>query len=256
MNVIIDISNNIEEKECRICFESTNVEDLISPCYCRGTSKWVHHSCLQTWRENSENQDARIKCMECNYEYNLISTNVPENIPFLKHFIDDNDQIKGKYTSAYLFLLLYSLMSYPILFEPLEKYNNYVSIDILNYYQPNNKKIFLDFIKINDFYYMLYYYSLNLSINNNIIYFIIIMNLFCNIKYKRYFFRNIFLDFYKNIIFLNLAYIFYFLFFICDLNGTFILLNFTMQLLNYYTTRKLLLKMNYIIKNINANNCD
>ena len=31
----------MEERECRICFENDNPEDLISPCLCDGTSKWV-----------------------------------------------------------------------------------------------------------------------------------------------------------------------------------------------------------------------
>ena len=256
MSIIIDISSNIEEKECRICFESTNSEDFISPCFCRGTSKWVHHECLQTWRENSENQEAKIKCMECNYEYNLLPTNIPENIYILKFFIDDNDTIKGKYTTFFIFYLFYCLLSFPLVLEPIEKYDNFVSINMLNYFEPSNKKIFLNFIKNNDFYYTMYFYSLNLNIHNNILYFAFILNLYFNIKNKRVFFYNIFIDFYRNIILLNLAYLFYFLFFYLELNGTYILLNFTMQILNYYTTKKILLKINYIIKDININNCE
>ena len=253
---IIDISSNIEERECRICFESTNVDDFISPCLCRGTSKWIHYKCLQTWRTNSDNQEARIKCMECNYEYNLIQTNIPENIKFLKNFIDENDEIKGKYTTSYICLLFYCLMTYPLILEPIEKYDNYTSIYILNYFEPNNKKIFLDFIKNNDFFYMIYFYSLNLNIHNNILYFILITNLFFNIKNKNKFFYNISLDFYRNIIIINLSYLFYFLFYFLESTGTYILLAFTMQVVNYYTTRRLLLKMNYIIKDINTNHCE
>lgn len=34
------------EKACRICFESG---DLISPCVCTGSSKYVHNRCLEQW---------------------------------------------------------------------------------------------------------------------------------------------------------------------------------------------------------------
>lgn len=58
----------MEERECRICFSEDNSENMISPCYCRGTSKWVHHECLNKWR-NSRNTNANKKCTECNFKY-------------------------------------------------------------------------------------------------------------------------------------------------------------------------------------------
>ena len=37
--------------ECRICFEIETYDDpFISPCRCKGTSSYVHKSCLNTWR--------------------------------------------------------------------------------------------------------------------------------------------------------------------------------------------------------------
>ena len=59
--------------ECRICFEEENVNDdnnpFISPCACKGTSKYVHKKCLDTWRNTNRGRDAYYKCMECNQEY-------------------------------------------------------------------------------------------------------------------------------------------------------------------------------------------
>ena len=68
-----DTENNLEEtteetteetiyeiiqpnKECRICFENYETVDneLIYPCYCSGTSKYVHRECLEKWREAPE----------------------------------------------------------------------------------------------------------------------------------------------------------------------------------------------------------
>ena len=57
---------------CRICFdieEETN--PFISPCSCNGSSKYVHSSCLNKWRNISTNEEARTKCMECHTKYVL-----------------------------------------------------------------------------------------------------------------------------------------------------------------------------------------
>tara|TARA_B100001093_G_scaffold518889_1_gene605420 strand:+ start:1019 stop:1891 length:873 start_codon:yes stop_codon:yes gene_type:complete len=60
---------NLENKECRICFDNDVNSDFISPCLCNGTSKYVHISCLNTWRKINMNKDAYNRCMECKYEY-------------------------------------------------------------------------------------------------------------------------------------------------------------------------------------------
>ncbi|XP_051148064.1 uncharacterized protein LOC127263131 isoform X2 [Andrographis paniculata] len=38
-----------DQPQCRICFDSEG-EDLIAPCHCKGTQKYVHRSCLDYWR--------------------------------------------------------------------------------------------------------------------------------------------------------------------------------------------------------------
>lgn len=254
MNIILDISNNTE-RECRICFESTNGDDLISPCLCRGTSKWIHHSCLQTWRENSENDDARVKCMECNYEYNLITVNIPENIEIIRFFITENNEIKHKYTGIYIFFLFYCLISFPIVLEPIELSDNYMSIDMLNFYNQRDKEIFLNYIKRNDFFYMLYFYSLNLNININILYFLLLLNLCFNVKYKKIFFQETFVIFYKNILLTNIVYFFYYIFFYFESLGPYIFSQFMVQILNYHTIKSLFIKMDKVIKKINIEHC-
>lgn len=51
---------------CRICFES-EPPDLISPCDCNGTIKWVHRECLETWIKASGSKECEI----CKKEYNM-----------------------------------------------------------------------------------------------------------------------------------------------------------------------------------------
>ena len=49
-------------KECRICYENEkeNKKKLISPCACNGTSKYIHHLCLEKWRNKNKNQEALL----------------------------------------------------------------------------------------------------------------------------------------------------------------------------------------------------
>src|SRR6056300_910834 len=60
----------IEENECRICFEEETPENpFIWPCRCKGTSRYVHESCLDKWRYESVGTPAFEICMECRYKY-------------------------------------------------------------------------------------------------------------------------------------------------------------------------------------------
>jgi len=54
---------------CRICFEGG--EDLIAPCRCAGTSKWIHRSCLNRWRISGSNPRSLTNCCECGFQYEL-----------------------------------------------------------------------------------------------------------------------------------------------------------------------------------------
>lgn len=54
---------------CRICFEGGG--DLIAPCLCKGTSKWVHRACLDRWRVRGSNPRALTECCECGFQYHL-----------------------------------------------------------------------------------------------------------------------------------------------------------------------------------------
>jgi hypothetical protein len=54
-NILNDMENCDEFKECRICLDDEKDDNkLIVPCKCKGTQKYVHIKCLQTWRETPE----------------------------------------------------------------------------------------------------------------------------------------------------------------------------------------------------------
>ena len=57
--------------ECRICLESEEEEkgELISPCVCAGSQKYIHRSCLNRWRDGNRDGPAFTNCELCKYEY-------------------------------------------------------------------------------------------------------------------------------------------------------------------------------------------
>lgn len=65
---------NIDQSQCRICLDIGG-EDLIAPCYCKGTQKYVHRSCLDNWRSTKEGF-AFSHCTECRAVF-ILRANVP-----------------------------------------------------------------------------------------------------------------------------------------------------------------------------------
>lgn len=63
------------EKFCRICNESSQLskEQLINPCICKGSIKYIHESCLKMWIEKKKNEKTfKPNCEFCNTEYYLV----------------------------------------------------------------------------------------------------------------------------------------------------------------------------------------
>lgn len=58
-----------DQIQCRICLE-TDGRDFITPCKCKGTSKYVHRACLDHWRAVKEGF-AFAHCTTCKAPYHL-----------------------------------------------------------------------------------------------------------------------------------------------------------------------------------------
>lgn len=59
-----------EPPQCRICLDYAGDEELIAPCRCKGTQKYVHRSCLDNWRAVKEGF-AFAHCTECRTLFHL-----------------------------------------------------------------------------------------------------------------------------------------------------------------------------------------
>ncbi|ESW22831.1 hypothetical protein PHAVU_005G185000 [Phaseolus vulgaris] len=76
-NVRVDETCNLviaDQPQCRICLDIGG-EDLIAPCHCKGTQKYVHRSCLDNWRSTKEGF-AFSHCTECRAVF-ILRANVP-----------------------------------------------------------------------------------------------------------------------------------------------------------------------------------
>lgn len=62
---------NYKIRECRICYNLDNINNLISPCLCNGTMKYVHLDCLNKFIDTTDNEIFKYDCYICNYSYSF-----------------------------------------------------------------------------------------------------------------------------------------------------------------------------------------
>ncbi|EJW03604.1 hypothetical protein EDEG_02072 [Edhazardia aedis USNM 41457] len=82
-------SSNLHTSEellplCKICFMHlnpvTNKNDLITPCGCKGSIKYVHNTCLKLWRFKGKQLKEIKKCEQCCLPYNVDTDRLPTKI--------------------------------------------------------------------------------------------------------------------------------------------------------------------------------
>ncbi|XP_037951491.1 E3 ubiquitin-protein ligase MARCHF5 [Teleopsis dalmanni] len=76
-NNIGNNSTNETERTCWICFateEDNRLAAWVQPCKCRGTTKWVHQSCLYRWVDEKQRGNAlrAVSCQQCQTEYIIV----------------------------------------------------------------------------------------------------------------------------------------------------------------------------------------
>ena len=66
---------------CRICLaDELDRADVIAPCSCMGSSKFVHRECLDMWRTTQQDR-AFSRCTECLTDFRLIPVHAEEDDP-------------------------------------------------------------------------------------------------------------------------------------------------------------------------------
>jgi len=65
-------------RECRICLSDEDAKNLIAPCLCKGSARWIHRQCLDQWRATKSMKDAFTHCGTCKFKY-VIKTRVDKS---------------------------------------------------------------------------------------------------------------------------------------------------------------------------------
>jgi hypothetical protein len=175
-------NENGNENECRICFELETLDDpFIYPCNCKGTSKYVHKSCLNSWRTLNTDNEAFNICMECRGEYDIINEFPKENI---KLFFCCKKMIQS-YCINYLISSTLGTFIWII-----EDYNNdYIFLKFMSGNFENDTKL-ISIIKQDSIAPQIFYFSFAIFIQNIVFYLFFLFKVNQNIHRKKIYFKK------------------------------------------------------------------
>lgn len=189
-----NLSDEEDENICRICFEGeTKENELIRPCKCKGTQKYIHKSCLMTWiHVNRHNPEKRDYCDICKYKFkysnneskeNEIVNNIAVNINLNPYLI--------KHNIRYILLRNVSIMILAMCCSGLDINIGFFSIKLLSFgLATNNSRIVKDFSIINE----------NTSSSmRSYMYFVYLSYILCFIQTQYIFLTRIYIKRYKYI---------------------------------------------------------
>ncbi|XP_056875116.1 E3 ubiquitin-protein ligase MARCHF5 [Takifugu flavidus] len=77
------------EKHCWVCFATERDDysaEWVSPCRCKGCTKWIHQSCLQRWLDEKQkgNSEGAVSCPQCGTEYQITFPKMGPLVHFLQ----------------------------------------------------------------------------------------------------------------------------------------------------------------------------
>ena len=141
-----------ETYQCRICLEEEeNLDKLISPCRCSGTSKYVHIECLRRWRYQDVDAPGFHRCMECNENYIILNDNQIESERVFS-FLNTSSKI-------FYFELLSSFIFFTIIYS----FDNYY---LVNIFPSWNNNTLIKIVQKDYFFQDMYYVNISLYIQN------------------------------------------------------------------------------------------
>ncbi|KAM3873774.1 E3 ubiquitin-protein ligase MARCHF5 [Diretmus argenteus] len=82
-------AEELPEKHCWVCFATERedrVAEWVSPCRCKGCTKWIHQSCLQRWLDEKQkgNSGGAVSCPQCGTEYRIVFPKMGPLVYFLQ----------------------------------------------------------------------------------------------------------------------------------------------------------------------------
>lgn len=228
------------EKECRICFEKSNNNDLfINPCLCSGTSKWVHKECLNTWRIMNKNKEPYKICMECKYIYKFEYKYKKENFRI----------VYKKKRCTYFFFIFSSSIVLSCILSYIPINNNSIIIFCYN----NSDCLYKSNILLNNsLLSLMFYESLSLMILSNIFNVFLIFTTLKNIKRKKKFLKLMWCKYVKNFVLVNHYFYTYYMFYKTSINVLLSFVTIFFIALQYFFNLILVIDTNNVIKKLNT----
>jgi hypothetical protein len=116
--------------ECKICLEKDDIDNLVSPCECKGSIKYIHYKCLENSIKSIKDG---TKCEICNYKY--IFTKIFDSMKFLKIITSYSIFIMINFVIIILSLIYFInyrillLLNFTICFFIINNVINYLFID-------------------------------------------------------------------------------------------------------------------------------
>ena len=248
-NIVLEISDEMPERQCRICFEEEEEDNiLIYPCLCNGTSKYVHDKCLNRWRLQNIDKIAFFRCMECHFRYNILYKFPKETFQFSQHNI-------SKFTEPWS-LFLFNILTFG---ASLFFYSADISIEfqLIHAFDLEPRTEFISVLRENSLYASFFYFSFITSLFNIIIYSAFFLKICSNLKTHRRYLKKTFL-FYIGHILYTLHFFWLYYVFKSDKSKagtmTYLNLEIILQSFSFWLFGRLMALHNVIIHKLNVEN--
>ena len=134
--------------ECRICFDSNHEErgNLISPCKCSGSQKYIHEECLQRWRDEEINQANRDSCEICRTNFHIVHDHCRETY------------IIQLYEGPWVIPILYYIISngmFSICLYQYDRYSDFATVKLI--VQNDLNQTLISLIETDEMFRFIYY---------------------------------------------------------------------------------------------------
>lgn len=227
--------------QCRICLEEeSDLDSLISPCRCSGTSKYVHKTCLQRWRYQDVNSPGFYRCMECNEEYIILNNIEVED----EHLFSVFESVY--YVFYFQLIVSCALSLFTLLIDTV--INGYRLVKIF----PNSYNIsVLDVVKEDYVYQNIFYLNFGIYLQNILFMLIYILRCCLFIKNKdnlSFLMRNVA---FNTFIYYNVYWIFMYGMLFNGLIGTCLLFVFCYQIFSFKINHLFIERHNICVREIN-----
>lgn len=146
-----------QKETCRICLDEDQSKNLLAPCRCSGSSKYVHVDCLNEWRATSNNPEAFNRCFTCNYTYQTRVTQ--QELGYCGKF---NFGLPRYYCGIYIinFIIIFALGIFLQMIDPNQDipkfFNKYLNpFEIVGDHNNQSTADFFDYYAVGSYIYML-----------------------------------------------------------------------------------------------------